>query len=475
MTLLPCCSFRQQGLVESGFLRHNTSGSLTLPVSTASDIEPLRRKSDEPPASPGHDDLTPYRKHPPNHAFTPGREQQLSFTSPQTTPTSPYTSMYQYQSLTSPRVGVAGEQRSLIQTPKPIFPLNVKPQGGPGRGEDFRPSAEILAHRQSVPTIAPLPTMQPAPPAMENIDYSPFILRARALSVFEEESETESVTELLQHQHQQPRQPSSSPTHSSPPHNPSSPRQGNSPHTRSRWLSNARSSPNLFGSISKSDVSDEEDEEDDDIVELMTTSGRFSGSKGATFPRTSPGNSPLLTSRRSPTHYLTGSSDEELGGVFEACNKHRSKRMVYRKRSIPSKLVPMDSISSDDGISPMDFKRPARKDRILRLRPYNSLPATPAEHSGSESLTDLLDSMRKRSGSCRTDSSQSDGGGDKDMTNLATSIVTKFDLSDEEGTAHVAMEMEAAAHVTMETEARNGVLEPKRTSTTLRSVFCNIL
>lgn len=212
-------------------------------------------------------------------------------------------------------------------------------------------------------------------------------------------------------------------------------------------------------SVSKSDASDnEEDEEDDDIVELMTTSGRFPN-KGATFPRTSPGNSPLLTSRRSPTHYLTGSSDEELCNVFEPGRKHhRSKRMAYRKRSMPNKLVPMDSISSDDNQNDV-IKRPTRKDRLLRLRPYNSLPATPAENS--ESLTDLLDSIRRqRSGSCRTDSSLSDGGGG-DMKNLASSMVAKFDLSDEDSGGHVAMETDAGADV--------------RTSTTLRSVFCNIL
>lgn len=211
----------------------------------------------------------------------------------------------------------------------------------------------------------------------------------------------------------------------------------------------------------------EEDEEDDDIVELMTTSGRFP-SKGATFPRTSPGNSPLLTSRKSPTHYLTGSSDEELCSVFESGRKHRSKRMAYRKRSIPSKLVPMDSISSDDGVGMSQndvVKRRTRKDRLLRLRPYNSLPTTPAENSGSESLTDLLDSIRRnRSGSCRTDSSLSDGGGggEKDMKNLANSMVKNFDLSDEDSGGHVAMETDAGSEVT-------------RTSTTLRSVVCSIL
>ena len=407
----------------------------------------LRRKSDEPPNS------TPQRKYA-NHSFSPGLYAATNHTSsPQATPTPLYGSLL--QSFGSPGVGGAGEQRSLIQTPKPAFPLNVQVH-----------NEEEVLHRVSAPSLPPL---QPPPPPVENIDYSsPYIKRQRALSVFEEESETESVSELPQQQ-PQGRQPSSSPTQPSPLH-PPSPHQ--SPRTRSRWLSNARSSPNLLGSVSKSDVSDdEEDEEDDDIVELMTTSGRYPN-KNSTFPRTSPGNSPLLTSRRSPTHYLTGSSDEELCNVFETGHKHRSKRIGgYRKRSIPNKLVPMDSISSDDGINMNQndvTRRPARKDRLLRLRACNSLPATPADNSGSESLTELLDSLRRnRSGSCRTDSSLSDGGGgsgekEKDMKNLANSMMVKFDLSDEDSGGHVAMETDAGSEV-------------RRTSTTLRSVFCTIL
>lgn len=426
---------------------------------------PLRRKSEDDPPNPGSEHSTPSKKYV-NHSFTPTNAgvhgQHLSLASPQTGPTSPYSPIY--HSLSSPRSGVAGEQRSLIHTPKPAFPLNVQTLNVLPRGEDeFQPPPEIFAHRQSVPILTPIP-LQPPAPAMENIDYSPFILRTRTLSVFEEESETESVTELPQYP---PRLPSSSPSHGSSPRNPSSPR--HSPRSRSRWLANARSSPNLFGSVSKSDNSDdEEDEEDDDIVELMTTSGRYPN-KGSTFPRTSPGNSPLLTSRRSPTHYLTGSSDEELYSVFESARKHRNKRLAYRKHSVPNKLVPMDSISSDDGSGQMDFRHTARKHRLLRLRHTNSLPATPAENSGSESLTDLVENLRRnRSGSCRTDSSQSDGGGagDKDMCNLATSMVSKFDFSDEEE-AHVAMETDLGA--------KNGSLEVKRTSTTLRSVFCTIL
>ena len=445
---------------------------VTSPTATNSSMDdllvPLRRKSDDRDTA-NTEEATPTKNSAVSNSFTPTKAgmagQHLSFASPQTALSSPYSSYHS----SSPRSGVAGEQRSLLQTPKPAFPLNVQSLNiQPLQENEFWPTPEILSHRQSVPTMAPLPLQPPALP-MENIDYSPYIgLRSRALSVFEEESETESVTELPQ---LPPRQPSSSPSHGSSPRNPSSPR--HSPRSRSRWLANATSSPNLFGSVSKSDASDdEEDEEDDDIVELMTTSGRFP-SKCSTFPRLSPGNSPLLTSRRSPTHYLTGSSDEELHSVFESTRKHRSKRLAYRKRSAP--LVPMDSISSDDGLGHMEFKQPTRKDRLLRLRHTNSLPATPAENSASESLTDLLDNLRRnRSGSCRTDSSLSDGGGEgggdgggDSMCNLSTSMAAKFDFSDEE-TTHVAMETDPAT--------KNGGLEVKRTgSTTLRSVFCSIL
>lgn len=365
----------------------------------------------------------------------------------------------------------------MIQTPKPAFPLNVQTLN----------NEEQAFQRQSMPAVLEFPA-QEVPPPPENIDYSPFILRSRALSVFEEESETESVSELpsssssitapQQQQQQQTRQLSSSPSHTNTsPHFPSSPH--HSPHSRSRRLNNARSSPNIFGSISKSDVSDnEEDEEDDDIVELMTTSGRFPN-KGSTFPRTSPSNSPLLTSRRSPTHYLTGSSDDEVCSVFES-NKHRNKRLPYRKRNI-AKLSRVDSMSSDDGNSQKDvIKRPGKRDRMLRLRQYNSLPATPADNSASESLTDLLDTLRRnRSGSCRTDSSQSDGGGggstagDKDMTDLAKSLVSKFELSDDDH-GHVPMETDDIIISHGNKPARGKVKTNSGSGSTL-SIFCSLL
>jgi hypothetical protein len=67
----------------------------------------------------------------------------------------------------------------------------------------------------------------------------------------------------------------------------------------------------------------------------------------------------------------------------------------------------------------------------------------------------------------------SDGGGDKDMSNVATSMATKFEFSDEEA-AHVAID---TAHIAMDTDVgtKIGGLVAKRTSTTLRSVICTIL
>ena len=362
------------------------------------------------------------------------------------TPTShqPFTPRTPVYSIGSPHSGVAGEQFSLTRTPKPAFPLNVQMTPPPATSTPLSPLSPIStttapptsistavgvenvapSANEEVPTTAPpnqeetlpafqvggAPVHQATPTVvMNNIDHSPLLYRHRALSTFEEESETESISET-----NSVRQASISPRSS--PAIPSSPAHTGSPvpRVRSRRLLNARSSPNIFKGTSKSDVSDDEDEEDDDIVELMTTSGRFPG-KNSTLPRISPTSSPLLTSRRSPTLYLTGSSDDELGNVFESGRKLRNKRHPFRKR-ISGKLVRMESISSDDGtasvVSTKDvIRRPQHKrDRLLRLRQYSSLPAT-SENLNSDSLTELLDNIRRhRSGSCRSNSSQSDGG-----------------------------------------------------------------
>ncbi len=416
-----------------------------------------------------HAPITPYStpqqpNTPPNHTYHGTSPLSNTFSTP------PHRSTF-----STPRMGgVAGEQRSLILTPKPAFPLNVQ--------EEVENEDQEVIHRQSLPAMNPPPSSLPLPPVtMENMDHTPFIFRARALSVFEEESETESVSEsnmtglAAQYQARQisSRQISSSPPHVSPHHHPSPPHLS-SPHTRSRRLSNARSSPNLFGSISKSDVSDDdEDEEEDDIVELMTTSGRFPN-KVSTFPRISPSNSPLLTSRRSPTHYLTGSSDDEVCNVFDSGRKHRSKRLPYRKRSL-TKLGRVDSISSDDGNNPMEtVRRPSKKERLLRLRQYNSLPATPADNSASESLTDLLDNLRRnRSGSCKTDSSLSDGG--DNMADLAKSAASKFELSDEDYGQNMVVEPEDPAPPPPPPSLENGMVKRAQASTTLRSVLCSII
>ena len=323
-------------------------------------------------------------------------------------PSTPVRTPY-YQNYNSPRVGMAGmtgEQVSQWQSPKPAFPLNVQ-----------------LATQE-----------EPTPTPRDHVDH---FRPTRQLSVFEEESENESIPDA------RPRSMSISPHPLSP---------------RSRRLANSRSSPNIF-TISKSDASEEEEEEDDDIVELITSSGRFP--KTSAFPRLSPSNSPLLTSRRSPTHYWTGSSDEELSGVFEATRKHRNKRMPYRKRNV-SRLVRVDSVSSDDGGQRDKHRRMRNKDKLLRMRQYNSLPATTAD-AAAETLSELLENMRRqRSGSTRTDSSLS--GGEKDMSELANSLVSRFELSDEDST-------EKSMHESsMETDAQ------RRTgNTTLRSVFCCIL
>ena len=470
-----CCrstppTLRSHGSAETGFLqRHYTSPSnMATPTNHTSSPrsieESIIEEPDHPSLGPRHK-TTPSR---PNHTFNSPRTAFSPLSRQINSSLATPTSHFNNQALT-PSMGVAGGQRS--HTPRSAFPLNVQedkvnhsvPSEGvhsnamPSdhasvpRPSDAASSGPLLSSQPATPPTLPLqPVLPPSSLGRVNLDGSPHI-RARALSIFEEESETESIPD---HSPQtQSRQVSASPSHPSPSHHPSSPHIG-SPRVHSRKLSNARSSPNIFASISKSDISEEDEEEDDDdIVELMTTSGRFP-SKTATFPRTSPSSSPLLTSRCSPTHYLTGgSSEEEAGNVFETARKNRSKRHPYRKRSIP-KLVRVDSISSDDGKSPRDQAPPTRKGRLLRLRQYNSLPATPAEHSASESLTDILESLRKRQPttssnvSGRTDSSVSDGAGsrgttgDRDMGELASSIVARFELSDEDALQN-SMELEA--------------------------------
>ena len=127
---------------------------------------------------------------------------------------------------------------------------------------------------------------------------------------------------------------------------------------------------------------------------------------------------------------------------------------------------------SDDGIqqNPVDRRR-LRTDKLLRMRQYNSLPTTPAD-GVTEGLTEMLDMIRRqRSNSHRTDSSLSDGGksvvAERELNELATSLVSKFELSDEDGEkSNNDMEVERKRHTTA---------KHRTNSTTLRSVFCHIL
>ena len=465
------------GSAEKGVLQRRTP--ITASPAFKSQVQPT-----QPPGTPGGEDLIQLRRSS-NDSSTPP-----AFFTP--TSHQPFTSRSPMYSLASPHTGVAGEQFSLTKTPKPAFPLNVQTAPTTPSAEVPAPSANEEAPPMSAPQtqqetqtqpvfqVGGAPVHQATPTVvMNNIDHSPLLYRHRALSTFEEESETESISETNSH-----RQASLSPRSS--PAMPSSPAHTGSPvpRVRSRRLLTARSSPNVNRGTSKSDVSDEEDEEDDDIVALMTTSGRFPG-KNSSLPRLSPTSSPLLTSRRSPTHYLTGSSDDEISNVFESNRKIRSKRLPFRKR-ISGKLVRMESISSDDGstISTKDvIRRPHahKRDRLLRLRQYSSLPAT-SENLNSDSLTELLDNIRRqRSGSCRTDSSLSDGGksggGEKDMAELANSLVSKFELSDEEA---ASLEQSMETETGTETAAAAAALQHSSTvrtsnSTRLRSVICTIL
>ncbi len=375
-----------------------------------------RRSAPAPPttlaSTPHHlfldvSEIPPYRR--------PGIDPTSSpFSSPHTP----------YQVYSSPHSGVCGEQVSLGHSPKPAFPLNI----------------QSTAEEPPPPS---LPAYQ-----VEHMEHTGGFRPARQLSTFfEEESESESIPEPVA---PLSRGPSLSP-HNSPLHSP-----------RSRRLLNARSSPNIFTIVSKSDASEEEVEEDDDIVELITSSGRFPN-KCSTFPRLSPLNSPLLTSRRSPTATSwTGSSDDEVSTILETPRNVRSKRHLYRKRG--SRLSRVDSLGSDDGGKGETQKRlRKRRDNLLRMRGYNSVPSASADVSASESLTELLENVRtnrQRSGSTRTDSSLSDGGrSGGDMSELANSMVSKFEISDDEGDRS-----------SMDTD-----VDHRERTTTLRSVFCKLL
>lgn len=378
-------------------------------------------------------------------AFTPVKtgdsQQQQAVKS--STPYSQYNS--DPTTYLSPKVGGINGEQQYWKSPTPTFPLTIQPE-----------EAQIVA------------PVEPGDSPHHLSAYSTSFHQHRPLATtFEVESETDSLPDL------NTRGVSISPVHSNSPrsHSPHSRNSITNSPVRSRRLMNARSSPSIAGIMTKSDGSDEEEEEeDDDIVELMTTSGRFT--KGNTFPRMSPSNSPLLTSRKSPTPW-TGSSDEEVSSIFEAAQHRRlrHKRSSFRRRSLRGRSARVNSVSSDDGSNPVIERRITRQDKqLLRMRHVHSLPDTPADGGVSESLTELLDNIhRQRSNSHRSGSSLSErsgGGGERELTELANSLVSKFEISDDE--------LEKSSDIETEQKKRK-TAKHKGSSTTLRSVFCTIL
>ena len=379
--------------------------------------------------------------------LTPVRvpESQQAFKS--STPYSQYGSpSHDPATYLSPKVGGINGEHQHWKSPTPSFPLTIQPE--------------------EVPMVA---AVEPTADSPHHLSAYPggFHQHRPLTTTFEEESETDSLPDMTT------RGVSLSPVHSNSPrsHSPHSRNSIASSPVRSRRLVNARSSPSIGAAVmSKSDGSDEE-EDDDDIVELMTTSGRFP--KGSTFPRMSPSNSPLLTSRKSPTPW-TGSSDEEVSGIFEAAQHRRlrHKRSSFRRRSLRARPGRVNSVSSDDGSNPTIERRKLGRDKLLRMRHVHSLPDTPVDGGVSESLTELLENIRRqrsnshRSGSSLSDGGRSGAGGERELTELANSLVSKFELSDEE--------LEKSSDVETEQKKRKAA-KHKGSSTTLRSVFCTIL
>ncbi len=246
------------------------------------------------------------------------------------------------------------------------------------------------------------------------------IIRGRHLSACEEESETDDHMHILV---PDPFQNNSLPRSQSPSNYTDSP--------RSRKLRTAKSSPSLAKTFSRSDMS-EEDEEEDDLMELS-----FLPRSTNPHTRHSPFASPHLSSRNSPTHNVSAySSDEEIhfssSSSFDGKRKITSKRRRSRFRTLRP-LVRVDSGSSDDvSVSADKATRHSLpkfgKDNLRKIiHGYRSVPTTPADVSGSESLSDmLLAGRRPRSNSARTDSSLSDIG------DIAFQMYGRFELSDGE-------------------------------------------
>lgn len=206
---------------------------------------------------------------------------------------------------------------------------------------------------------------------------------------------------------------------------------------RSRKLLSARSSPNLVKTLSRSDMSEEEEDEDD-IMELS-----FLPRTTNSHSRHSPFASPHLSSRNSPTHLTTYSSDEDihLSSNMDGKCKITTKRRRSRFRNLHP-LVRVDSGSSDD----VTFDKGTRhslpkfgKDNLRKmLHGYRSVPTTPADGSGSESISEimLLSARRPRSNSARTDSSLSDVG------DIGLQLCGRFEMSDGEELEHSGEELD---------------------------------
>ncbi len=273
---------------------------------------------------------------------------------------------------------------SLTNSRKPCFPIQSTAENS--SSEMIDPEEDTLRHESPSDTI-----------------------RGRELSACEEESETDD--------HGLDPFPSNTHPRSLSPSN-----YTDSP--RSRKLITARSSPSLAKTFSRSDLSDE-DEEEDDLMELS-----FLPRTANPHSRHSPYASPHLSSRNSPTHLSAYSSDEEIHmtSSFEGKRKIVSKRRRSRFRNLHP-LVRVDSGSSDDVTITDKTTRHSLpkfgKDNLRKLlHGYRSVPSTPAEGSGSESLSEML--RRPRSNSARTDSSLSDIG------DIAFQMYGRFELSDGE-------------------------------------------
>ena len=320
----------------------------------------------------------------------------------------------------SSKLSVTGDPWS---SPKPFFPLTVESTDEDEEKEQR--TAEQLTPQSN-------------------------LVKDRQLSVFEEESEPESMTSLVD---TAPRGSVFSPH--------------TSPRMSTRRINNARSSPSL-GQVSKSDPSEDEDEDDDaGITELLTTSNRFHSAKTSSLSRLSPSHSPLLTSRKSPTPCWAGSSDEEMSGMFESTHKHR-KRLQGKKKMMTqasaavataARLVRGSSVCSVDA----QLARKVSRDSLLKMRQYSSLPCT----------TDVESIAGRGVGhESESEAKEISGGYSSDVASnrneeraLRLAPFSRFETSDDDG--------DRSGDGGMEVDGAEGGA-PRTQSATLRCVFCTI-